>query len=111
MSLTTYRYRVGDTVPFVYYIEEFNIDKQSLMPINLSDKDVYISVYDVETGDLLIDHGICDVTDASDGQVEYEFPTDVPLVEGMYNIKFTVINEEGKEATFPEWEPQYLHVF
>ncbi|HOJ96855.1 MAG TPA: hypothetical protein PK024_08490 [Methanospirillum sp.] len=111
MSLTTYRYRQGDTVPFIYYIEEFNVDKQTLIPIDLTNKDVKISIINIETGEQIITREPCDILNPHDGQIEYSFPTNPALSAGMYNIKFTVIDATGKEATFPEWENQYLHIF
>ncbi len=111
MVVTTIRYRVGDTVPLTYVIEEYNISKETTDVFDLTGKTVTLDLFD-ESGTVpVIEDGFCTVVDADAGEIEYEWGSGETDVGGMYLAKFKVINSSGKIARFPEWENQYILMY
>lgn len=106
----TIRYKRGDTIPLQYAIEEWNIDTQGTEPYDLSNRSVVFSMRQYGTDDWAIEQASCRVVSAVDGLVEYEWAENETDVPGMYGVVFTVINEEGKRTSFPEYGVQALWI-
>lgn len=103
-------YKVNDTVPLTYEIAEWNLDTQGNEPSNLSNKTVTFSMIRDGSTAWDIEDQPCSIVDASNGLIEYAFGSDETNVPGMYRCVFKVINDEGKVASFPEYDVQWLWI-
>jgi hypothetical protein len=108
MALTTYRVRTGDTAPFLYYIEYMDPKTIKRFKYDLTGKDVLFDLIDIDSGLIEVSNEPASVTDASEGEIECYFPTDLI---GLYEMQIKIINTEGKIARFPEWEPLMINFF
>ena len=106
----TIRYKMGDTIPLQYAIEEWNIDTQGVEAYDLAGKTVTFSMRGYDADDWLIADQPCSVVSASEGLVEYAWATGETDTAGMYRAVFKVINAEGKVSSFPEYGIQALWI-
>ena len=109
MSVTIV-YKVDDTIPLTYQIADWNLDTQGNEPSNLSGKTVTFSMSKDGAFNWSIADQPCSVVDASDGLIEYAWASGETATPGMYRCVFKVINGEGKVASYPEYDVQWLWI-
>lgn len=107
----TIRYKVGDTAPLSYRIDEWNADEKTYEDFDLSGKTVYFSMIKDGAADWSIRKKLCRIVSSKEGLVEYDFATGETDTTGMYRMLFTIVNSAGKEATFPEYDTQWMLIF
>ena len=66
----TIRYKMGDTIPLQYAIEEWNIDTQGVEAYDLAGKTVTFSMRGFDAGEWLIADQPCSVVSAKKAIVE-----------------------------------------
>ena len=102
----TIRFKVGDTVPLQYAIEEWNIDTQGVEPYDLTGKTVTFSLYSNATSEWVLTDQPCSIVSASEGLVS---ATGLPEVTGMYRVVFKA-TDGSNVASFPEYGTQWLWI-
>lgn len=106
----TIRYKMGDTIPLTYAIEEWNIDTQGVEPYDLTNKTVTFSMKKTTADTWLIVDQPCSVVSASEGLVEYAWASGETETGGMFKAVFKVINADGEVSSFPEYGVQWLWI-
>lgn len=107
----TIRYKVGDTAPLSYRIEEWNEDTRSYDNYDLSGKTVYMNMKLDDAEDYSIYMATCTITSASEGLIEYEWNDGETATGGMYRLSFVVENTEGKIGRFPEYDTLWMLMY
>jgi hypothetical protein len=108
MSLSGYRFRIGDTAPFVYYVEEVDTKTLKTFPFDLTNKTVNFDLVNIDTNLIEVLNEPASVTDASIGEIECIFPTNFT---GLYELQLNIIDAEGRIAKFPEYDPLIINFF
>ena len=106
----TIRYKVGDTIPLQYAIEEWNIDTQGVEPYDLTNKTVTFSMKKTTSDDWTIEDQPCSIVSASEGLIEYAWATGETDTAGMYRTVWRVTNANGEVSSFPEYGSQWLWI-
>lgn len=81
---------------------------EAMLPINLDDCDVTVSILKDGEDEPIVDAGECTVDTEVTGKVYYD-PSDVEFTAGMYHIKFSV-DDGTTVGYYPEDYPLWLHV-
>lgn len=103
MSGITIRIRKGDTAPFQYQLTELDLQAKRMIPVDLTNKDVFFYMKSNAFGSVVVDEGVCDIVDDDLAWVAYPFKageTDIPT---MYRVGFKAVDRTTKVVTtYPE---------
>ncbi len=107
----TIRIRKGDTSSIQYQIMDFDEVTSSLLPVDLSNKNVYYSSYIEKTGESPTVNDPCDIIDADQGWVEHKLTDDEVVDIQFMQVKFNVEDKTSGDITiYPRYDAQYVYV-
>lgn len=109
MSVTIV-YKLGDSAPLTYQIADWNIDTQGNEPTDLSNKTVTFSMIKDGSSVWDIENQPCSIVTAASGLIEYAWASGETDNGGMYRCVFKVIDSNGKIASYPEYDVQWLWI-
>ena len=107
----TIRIRKGDTSSIQYQIMDFDEVTSSLLPVDLSNKNVYYSSYIEKTSESPTVNDPCDIIDADQGWVEHKLTEDEVVDIQFMQVKFNVEDKTSGDITiYPRYDAQYIYV-
>ena len=107
----TIRIRKGDTSSIQYQIMDFDEVTSSLLPVDLSNKNVYYSSYIEKTSEWPTTDDPCDIIDADQGWVEHKLTEDEVVDIQFMQVKFNVEDKTSGDITiYPRYDAQYIYV-
>lgn len=112
----TIQMREGDYGPFQYQIMEFDETTDGLIPVDVSDEMVSITIYrHVQqtngsfTAELVVYDQSCSILDGEDGWIQYDMATGDMATYGMYTMLFKRSGTSvGKN--YPRYDEQWVRV-
>ena len=101
----------GDTQPLEYTIEKYVVEKGGVIPVDISGCLVSFSM--IRDGNLTwdIDQASCTVVTATQGLVEYPWDADETATTGMFRAKFSVVDQDDKVWSFPDYGVQWIYIY
>lgn len=101
----------GETTPLLYQllIPASVSTEVDYTPFNLTNCSVNLSLLkDGNTS--LTTSASCDITDAENGWIKYEWVNDETSIPGMYFIQFSITDGDGKVTILPKGFIQWLYI-
>jgi len=103
MTSFTIRIRKGDTAPLQYQLVTMDLQAQRLIPVDLTNKDVFFYMKSNYSGSVIVDGDPCEVIDQELAWVAYPFKKGETDAVTVHKIAFkTVDKTTGEVSTYPE---------
>lgn len=103
MSSLSIRIRKGDTAPFQYQLTTLDLQAKRMIPVDLTNKDVFFYMKTNAFGSVIVDGEKCEILDADLAWVAYPFKEGETDNVTMHKVAFkTVDKTSGEVTTYPE---------